>query len=286
MESALTVIICSRGSTGLMARQNEAIFQILIVDDDPAFVYLLRQAFQDLSRACELHWVKDGEEALDFLHRRNSHTNATAPHLILMDINMPRINGLQAVQAIKADPAHSVLPVIVLSTGARPSEVRKIYRSHANAYVQKPADFRGFGDLLKAIEAFWMDFAVLPSAQDSERLAVSDKGLPIASRTSEVRSQAMSMDESAAVAGASSGGLHCEEHQRLMEDFADAVKELLALHEQQFQAIVQGDPECNRFDLLIHMANEKKQEAKYAYLRHVESHGYSNFDAITNASGA
>ena len=71
-----------------------------------------------------------------------------------------------------------------------------------------------------------------------------------------------------------------------MEDFADAVKELLALHEQQFQAIVQGDPECNRFDLLIHMANEKKQEAKYAYLRHVESHGCSNFDAITNASGA
>lgn len=69
-----------------------------------------------------------------------------------------------------------------------------------------------------------------------------------------------------------------------MEEFASTVTELLALHEAQFQAIVRGDTECNRFDLLIHMANEKKQEAKYAFLRHVEIHGCSDLYARSNTS--
>lgn len=69
----------------------------------------------------------------------------------------------------------------------------------------------------------------------------------------------------------------CQEHRRLLDEFGAAVQELLLLHEHQFLAIVQGDPECNRFDLLIHMAHERKLQAKYAYLRHVESHGCSNY---------
>lgn len=67
----------------------------------------------------------------------------------------------------------------------------------------------------------------------------------------------------------------CAEHNRLLNEFGDAVRELLSLHQQQFQAIVEGDVECSRFDLLIHMANEQKQASKYAYLRHVEKHGCS-----------
>jgi len=69
----------------------------------------------------------------------------------------------------------------------------------------------------------------------------------------------------------------CEEHRRLLDEFGQAVYELLQLHEHQFLAIIQEDSDCHRFDLLIHMANEKKQAAKYAYLHHVESHGCSNF---------
>jgi len=72
----------------------------------------------------------------------------------------------------------------------------------------------------------------------------------------------------------------CEEHNNLLDAFGVAVRELLRLHEQQIQAIVEGDIECNRYDLLIHMANEEKQLAKYAYLRHVESHGCSNIHAL------
>ena len=72
----------------------------------------------------------------------------------------------------------------------------------------------------------------------------------------------------------------CDEHKHLLEDFGTAVREILDLHEQQWGAIVDGDDDCYRFDVLIHMANEKKQSAKYAYLRHVEAHGCSDFNAL------
>jgi len=82
---------------------------------------------------------------------------------------------------------------------------------------------------------------------------------------------------SAAPVGLGSG---CEQHARCLEDFGAAVRELLELHEQQWLAIIDGDEDSCRFDVLIHMANEKKQAAKYAYLRHVETHGCSDFDAL------
>jgi hypothetical protein len=75
----------------------------------------------------------------------------------------------------------------------------------------------------------------------------------------------------------------CDEHHRHLEAFGAAVRELLELHEQQWLAIVDGEQDCYRFDLLIHMANEKKQSAKYAYLRHVESHGCSDFNGLNQA---
>ena len=133
-----------------------------------------------------------------------------------------------------------------------------------------------------------MGFAVFVSDDGPVRaLGGTDgkKGFPLAMATREARSQAISMDESIRSAAALGGSLRCEEHRRLMEDFAAAVKELLELHQQHFDAAVHGDSECNRFDLLIHIANERKQQAKYAYLRHVEEHGCSNLDVIINTSG-
>jgi hypothetical protein len=92
------------------------------------------------------------------------------------------------------------------------------------------------------------------------------------------------MEESMSDCGALRGSLKCQEQRRLMEKFAAIVKELLALHQQQFDAAVHGDPECNRFDLLIHTASERKQQAKYEYLRHVEEHGCSNLDVLINST--
>ncbi|MGD0619415.1 MAG: response regulator [Bryobacteraceae bacterium] len=259
-------------------------FQILVVDDDAAFVHLLRRVIADSSLPCELQWAKDGADALDFLWRRPPYGSAPAPDLILMDMNMPRVSGLEALRAIKSDPELRAMPVIMLSTNASPASVLEIYRAGANCFVAKAAELDRFKDLLRAIETFWMDFAILPS-YDGAAASPGDKGRSLAGAPWEVGSQAMFIDEPNTRVAAATGNLRCEEHCRLMEEFAVTVKELLALHEQQFEAIVQGDPECNRFDLLIHMANEKKQQSKYAYLRHVESHGCSNLNAITNSSG-
>jgi CheY-like chemotaxis protein len=260
-----------------MARENETLFHILIADDDPGFVRAVGRLVETLSQPCALHWAKDGLDALDFLRRRSPHGKAPTPHVILMDVDMPRMNGLRALRAIKNDAALSEIPVIVLSGAVMPAVVRATYMDHANAFVQKARDFQRLGDLLRAIEAFWMRCAILPH-RESRALANGDKGIGIAPQHREVESSPMrSWDTSPSV--------RCAEHNRLMTSFGSTVQELLALHEQQFQAIVQGDTECNRFDLLIHMANEKKQEAKYAYLRHVESHGCSNIHAAAYASG-
>jgi hypothetical protein len=107
-------------------------------------------------------------------------------------------------------------------------------------------------------------------------------GPPIANEPGEVKSRRTTDIEEVPLRRAAIGshGSGCEEYNHLRDEFGRAVEDLLRLHEEQLTAIVEGDTESNRFDLLIHMANEKKQEAKYAYLRHVESHGCSNFDAI------
>lgn len=265
-----------------MARENQGLFHILMADDDQAFVHAVRCMLETVSRPCELHWAKDGLDALDFLYRRGPHSYAPAPHVVLMDVDMPRMNGLRALRAIRSDTALSSIPVIVLSGSAVPAVVRATYMDHANAFVQKARDLSRLGELLQGIEAFWMRFAVLPQAQ-SGSLASRDKGSSIAHQGREVERSAMPLSGSNPTA-------RCAEHHQLMTRFGVTVQTLLTLHEQQFQAIVQGDTECNRFDLLIHMANEKKQEAKYAYLRHVELHGCSNLHgllhAAANASGA
>jgi hypothetical protein len=146
--------------------------------------------------------------------------------------------------------------------------------------------------LVEAVEAFWMDFAPLPksdsgtlenrqSAHSTGQNTTHDappgddtrSGPPIAFGSAEARSQAM--EKETATPPRKAG---CDVHNGLLDDFGMAIRELLELHEQQFLAIVDGDIDCHRFDLLIHMANEKKQLAKYAYLRHVEEHGCSNLN--------
>jgi CheY-like chemotaxis protein len=206
------------------------------------------------------------------------------PDLILLDMNMPRMNGLQALRSIKTDPQLSVIPVIMLSTSNSPAEVRQAYEAHVNCFVQKPTNLERSERLVRAIELFWMDFAVLPGASVGVNVTPGDKGLQVARTMTEAISRNVQVAGSITKVSAPVNSLRCEEHRRLIEDFAATVKELLDFHQQQFEAAIQGDPESNRFDLLIHLANEKKQEAKYAYLRHVDAHGCSNLDVITNHS--
>jgi len=240
----------------------------------------------NLQRQHELFIVRDGLEALDFLHRRGAYSGMARPNLILLDVHMPRLSGLETVAAIKADPELRLIPVIMLSTSNQPEDVRRSYEAYANGYVQKPTDLAASVKLVQAVEAFWIDFALpAPSAsQNRKDFARLDSAVPreghtgpaIAKDQTEARSRAMIQDETPAKTVTPIRTSGCIEHNRLLDAFGAAVQELLRLHEQQFRAIVEGDSECNRFDLLIHMANEQKQAAKYAYLRHVESHGCSN----------
>jgi chemotaxis family two-component system response regulator Rcp1 len=245
------------------------VFHILVVDDDRAGAELLRVLMKNLRVRYELHFVWDGVEALDFLRRRGAYADVPSPNLVLLDINMPRLGGLETLSAIKSDPELYVIPVIMLSTSNSPDDVRESYQARANCFVQKPVDLERSVKLLQAIETFWMDFVLLPTDDDRSR----KNGPQIAPKSGEARSRAMCTKDLQDEKTARPSG--CEEHNSLLDQFGNAVRELLFLHEQQFMAIVEGDGECSRFDLLIHMANEYKQSTKYAYLRHVEAHGCS-----------
>jgi CheY-like chemotaxis protein len=232
------------------------VFHILVVDDDRASAELLRGLMKNLRGRYELYFAWDGIEALDFLRRRGAHAEVPRPNLILLDINMPRLGGLETLSAIKSDPELYMIPVIMLSTSSSFDDVRESYLARANCFVQKPIDLDRSVKLLLSIETFWMDFVLFPPYS----------GMSIAPVPAEAQNQPLRNTETAA---------GCGEHSRLLSELGLAVRELLTLHEQQFQAIVEGDDECARFDILIHMANEQKQTTKYAYLRHVEAHGCS-----------
>lgn len=245
-----------------------SVFRLLVVEDNPADVYLLKDTFRVFSQPYQVDWAKDGVEALNILFRRGPHEKALRPDLILMDINMPGLSGLEVLRTIKSDPDLMVVPVVMFSASAWPEEVQQSYRAHANCYVQKPTNLDEYSRFVRAIESFWIEFAMLP-------------GPSRAGYSWEASSETLStMDGSVANEALASGKAGCEEHNRLLDEFGAAVREILRLHQEQFRAIAGGDTESNRFDLLIHMANEKKQLAKYAYIRHLESHSCSNIDAI------
>ena len=278
-----------------------SVFRILVVDDDPAGANLLQEVMQNLKCRYELHFVWDGVEALQFLHCQGGYADAPRPNLILLDMKMPRLDGLETLTAIKSDTELRVIPVVMLSTSNLPADVRKSYLAHANCYVQKPIDLERAVKLVQAVEAFWIDFALIPGCGgsalngrqfiDHKWLSLTDEGLrqrenhsgpPIAVPSAEAISRASDTNDSPETLTPTrrSG---CEQHNRLVDVFGAAIRELIEMHEQQFLAIVDGDNDCHRFDLLIHMTNEKKQAAKYAYLRHVEEHGCSKLHVTDNA---
>jgi two-component system, chemotaxis family, response regulator Rcp1 len=276
-------------------------FRILVVDDSPSVGHILREVAKDLRQPVELAFVADGEEALDFLHRRGAYAEARLPHLVLLDVNMPRLGGLATLSAIKADPELRIIPVIMFSTTTTPEDLRRSYQAHANGFVQKPADLRRSSEFIKAVEAFWMNFAQLANrdhGSPASRLKPDYPGpIPtpspppvgggvsgprIASGVGEDVGRDM-QDAAARPVLEQSRRAGCEEHDRLLGRFGTAVQEILKLHEQQYRAIVAGEEETERFDLLIHMANEKKQAAKYDYLQHVAIHGCTNYNASEQA---
>jgi CheY-like chemotaxis protein len=135
---------------------------VLVVEDDPGDVALIESALGDQSVPTTVHHVVDGAEALAFLHRQDGYADVPRPDLILLDLNMPRIDGRQVLAQIKDDPRLMAIPVVVFTTSATPDDVVHSYSAHANAYVTKPLDLDEFERALAQIRSFFGRTATLP----------------------------------------------------------------------------------------------------------------------------
>jgi CheY-like chemotaxis protein len=129
---------------------------VLLVEDDPGDVLMTREAFEHYKIRNVLHVVTDGEQALQFLRRTGDYADAPRPGLILLDLNLPRLDGLEVLAELKADPVLKVIPVVILTTSQAQQDVLRSYALHANAYVSKPVDFERFMDVIQQIDNFFI----------------------------------------------------------------------------------------------------------------------------------
>ncbi|MFD9548039.1 response regulator [Nocardia salmonicida] len=139
---------------------------ILLVEDDPGDELMTREAFEDNKIGNTLHVVRDGQEALDFIYRTGAHVDAPRPDLILLDLNLPKYDGRQVLEKIKADPELSHIPVVVLTTSAAEEDILRSYKLHANAYVTKPVDLDQFIAAIRQIDEFFVQVVRLPRVRE------------------------------------------------------------------------------------------------------------------------
>jgi len=138
------------------------VIDVLLVEDDPGDVLLIREAFEDNKVHNRLHVVSDGVEAIDFLRKEGENGQAPTPDLILLDLNLPRMDGREVLAEIKADEDLRQIPVVVLTTSKAEEDVLRSYKLHANAYVTKPVDFERFIEVVRQIDEFFVTVVKLP----------------------------------------------------------------------------------------------------------------------------
>jgi chemotaxis family two-component system response regulator Rcp1 len=138
------------------------VVEILLVEDNPADIRLTQEALRDSKLVNRLHLARDGIEALDFLCRRNGFEDAPRPDLILLDLNLPRMDGRELLEQIKSMPEMGTIPVVVLTTSQADEDILRSYRLHANCYITKPVDFDRFIAVVQGIEGFWFSIVKLP----------------------------------------------------------------------------------------------------------------------------
>jgi len=142
--------------------------EILLVEDSPADVRLTRESFREAKVRNNLHVVTDGAEALAWLRREGSRTEAVRPDVILLDLNLPKKDGREVLAEIKADPDLRRIPVIVLTISRTDQDIVKAYDLHANCFITKPIDLDEFINVVRSIEDFWLTIVKLPGGVERD----------------------------------------------------------------------------------------------------------------------
>ena len=139
------------------------LMQILLVEDSAADVRLTQEALKDAKILNELHVVRDGVQAMDFLQRRGDHAEAPRPDIVILDLNLPRMDGKEVLAEMKGDPDLRSIPVAVLTTSDAEIDVLESYDLGANCFLTKPVDLDQFLNVVRAVEHFWLGMVRLPA---------------------------------------------------------------------------------------------------------------------------
>ena len=138
---------------------------VLLVEDDPADVLMVKEAFSQHEISSALHVVTDGEQALEFLHHEGEFGQAPRPGLILLDLNLPRRNGLEVLAEIRADNELAAIPVVMLTTSRAQEDIKRSYQMHANAFITKPSDIDEFVAAIAEVDDFFLRLAQRPDSR-------------------------------------------------------------------------------------------------------------------------
>jgi CheY-like chemotaxis protein len=143
--------------------------EVLLVEDSPGDVRLTQEAFRDANRSIRLHVASDGVEAMAFLRKEGAHVHAPRPDIILLDLNLPKMDGREVLAHIKEDDGLKTIPTVILTTSDSEADVVKCYQLQANCYLSKPVQLEAFEALVKSINDFWMTKVKLPQQPRSGR---------------------------------------------------------------------------------------------------------------------
>ena len=135
---------------------------ILLVEDNPGDIRLIEENLKEFKVGNNLHVVKDGEEAMAFLCKKGKYRDAPRPDLVLLDLNLPKKDGREVLEEIRADKDLSTIPVVILTSSKAEEDIAKAYKLHANCYITKPVGLAQFVRIVRAIENFWLSIVKLP----------------------------------------------------------------------------------------------------------------------------
>ena len=136
--------------------------EVLLIEDSPGDVRLTKEAFREANTAVHLHVAMDGVEAMAFLKKEGAHTQAPRPDIILLDLNLPRMDGRQVLSLIKEDEDLKTIPTVILTTSEAEADIVKSYELQANCYLSKPVQLEAFETLVRSISDFWLTKVKLP----------------------------------------------------------------------------------------------------------------------------